>query len=271
MTTFQRAVLFYSLLVVIIAVNLILAFGLWQSFVANKSVSHIEWLLGTFAAELVGSFVLGWRVALRDAKRVEARSGAAVVVEKADYPEDDADPSVRKKEVGRNFLIRARDQSLAASARKQLAQQALEIFLAIPADAPAFLAAQYDSATALRILGAYEEALKTLGSVHAALEQNSRQFSERELDRRRADIEMMVGNVYQESGQYDLARDAYFRAWKREPGNLIRALNLRDLALTCGNSAEAQLWDDAARAQHEEYEQLRDVLRPLLPPASASK
>ena len=53
--------IFYSFLPVIVLANLIFIWALASHFVFGKPVPHVQFLLVTFAAEIVGSFIYAWK------------------------------------------------------------------------------------------------------------------------------------------------------------------------------------------------------------------
>jgi hypothetical protein len=158
MTDRQSSVLFYTLLTVIVAANLIFVGALFRHFMLDVNVPNIQWIHGGFGVESVAGFFLGWRVVIGSSSA--DKGGEPHVIQRMNYPENLQDPWVIKKNLGVAHLEKAVDNHQPPARRKAFASQALRLFQAVPKNAPAYLGALYDPAIALRELGNYDEALR---------------------------------------------------------------------------------------------------------------
>jgi tetratricopeptide (TPR) repeat protein len=264
-------------LMMISLVNLILIYAMFSYFVLHQPPLQIGWLLGVFTTEILGCFVLGWRKIVNSeikSNKLESETNKSeikivgsevepTVIEKTKVSEDKNNPDVILKNKGVDLLVLARDKNLPLEFRKKYARKALKILAQIPKSSAAYIPAQYNAATAHRILGDITKAVSTYEKVREILSESGAQYTEEEHRLWAADIEMMIGNVYFEQSSLHEARSFYLRSWKIDPDNLVRILNLFDVAFKLNNVDEAQIWAEMISA-HKEYPSLSSLVETKL-------
>lgn len=246
-----RSTLAFGLLAIIVAANGVLIYGLLQCFNgAIKSETTTQFLIGTFAAEVVGMTVLAWNVVMKHLREPESKGtapgagpGETIVIQRQQPKSDDlADPSIALKEAGLNYLTLARNKALSDSEQKRYASQALAIFSAIEVNSKAYDRAQYDMGTALRILGQYDASIEKYKYSLNLVQDSSGEYSDDEKKVWEADVRMMIGNVNCCLGKYGDAERDYLEAFKLDPDNTVRLLNLHDLAVKQNKLQDAAIW-----------------------------
>jgi tetratricopeptide (TPR) repeat protein len=266
-------VLFYVNLVVISLVNLILIYAMFSYFVLHQSPLQIQWLLGVFATEIVGCFVLGWRKLVEGESKpagaetrpgdanllVVGRGPQALAIEKTKVKEDADDPDVILKGKGVKLLVLARDNNFPPERRRKYARRAIKIFARIPKGSAAYVAAQYNIATAHRTLANYSKALGTYEKVKELVAESGAQYTADERREWAADIERMIGNVYHAQNLPGEAKHFYLRSWKLAPDNLIGMLNLFDVAVELNKVDEARMWAEML-STHEDYPSVSSLI-----------
>ena len=163
-----------------------------------------------------------------------------------------------KKETAIGYLLKARKTNIPKEERERLAKEGLSILNEIEPTSEAYLAARYDAATAYRLLKKYKNAIDIYMELEASILHNQNMENE-EKNRRLADIDMMRGNVYQDKGDLSKARELYFKAWKLDPDDLNRTLNLHDICVKLGKKEEAKVWSDSLK-KRKDFEQVSDFI-----------
>lgn len=273
----HTSVLFYVNLVLISLVNLILIYAMFSYFVLYQPQPQIRWLLAVFATEILGCFVVGWRKVVGEKDipastegesssphiAVVGKGAQALAIEKSKVKEDAHAPCVILKGKGVKLLVMARDMTYPAEARKQYARRAIRIFNRIPKGSAAYAAAQYNIATAYRVLANFTKALSTYEKVKELVAEMGAQIPEDDRRPWAADIERMIGNVYAEQKLMREARAYFLRSWKLAPENLIGMMNLFDVAFETGKLDEARMWVDMM-STHEDYPAVASLIESKL-------
>jgi tetratricopeptide (TPR) repeat protein len=248
----DKRLLFRTILFLIVLVNLTLLYGLFSHFVLRNPTVEINWLLSVFAAEVVACTALAWRKVINAEVAPHTASCGTVVIEKPATSADEGETSAALLKMGRGFLDEARDCKRDLKTRKQFARHALELFAQVPKGHPNYYAAVYNSGTAYRILGAFgkaRSAYQQAGKVFRGSGPTPTAGEKRVSD---ANVEMMLGTVYEEEGQLPRAQACYFNSLKLDPGNMVRMLNLHKIAARMGKQEDAHVWASML-SKHPDY------------------
>lgn len=248
----EKHLLFMTILVLIVLVNLILIYALFAHFALGRKIVEINWLLTVVAAEFVGCTAVAWRKIINSEAAPHTKSCEPIVIEKRPVPGDPNDAGATLLEMGRRLLTEARDCKKGLKARKQFARRALQLFAQIPKGHPAYHMALFNSATAYRILGEYDKAISTYLKVGKLVRASGSKYTIGERCEWDANVEMMIGTVYKDQGQLDLAQSCFFNSWKLDPNNLVRMLNLHEVAAKLGQHEDARIWADML-SKHPSY------------------
>jgi tetratricopeptide (TPR) repeat protein len=269
----EKHLLFIAILSVIVLVNLILIYALFARFALGHKVDEINWLLGVFAAEILGCTVLAWRKIVNSEVapfptgttpfttngEVSELSGRPIVIEKSALSEDINHADVLLKETGRKYLINARDKTITLEGRRDCAKRAIEIFARIRPDSPAYHSALYDMGIAYRVLDEFDKSINTYQKVRKLVRECGTKYTEDEKRCWESDIEMMIGTVYEEQGLLEQAETCYFNSWKLDPTNLVRMLNLHDIEVRLGKLEGARIWAEIS-SKHQNYSSVSHLI-----------
>ena len=248
----EKHLLFWTILALIVLVNLTLSYGLFSHFVLGRRSPEVNWLLTVFAAEFVGCIAVAWRRVLNADAAPHNASCEPMVIEKPAMVVEDGDACETLLKMGRRFLDEARDSRRSLKTRRQLARRALELFAQILKGHPSYHSALYNSGTAYRILGEFDRARSAYLKSRKVLRDNASRYTTGERRILDADVEMMVGTVYEEEGLFVQARACYINSLTLDPHNIVRQLNLHKIAVRMGKREEAHVWAEML-SRHPSY------------------
>ena len=247
----QQEWLFYSLLGVILVVSLVMVAALFRHFILDRSVTYVEWVLGAFVVEIVGCFVLGWKVVVGGSKSDTQTNPA--ILEKMDYAEDVRDSSVQHKNAALRFLDLGRNRNHPYFKRRKFIRRAIQILETISAGQSAYPAARYNLGTAYRELKKYDVALRYYEEAENCLDNELKHSPSEERERRKSDIIFMKGRVFDAKGEKAQARKLYEESWMMYPNDYGVVFNLYEICKETGENEEATVWYSLLRRfpQHQ--------------------
>lgn len=266
----HKAILFYVNLVLITLVNLVLIYALYSHFILRQQQDQIQWLLVGFSAEILGCFVLGWSKTVNSSAETDEIEPKPVKREnKVINPEDplvieakeimeNNDHSDTLKE-GRILLEQARNKEFSRTQREKYAKQAIKVFAQIPPGSVNYFAAQYNMATAFRVLHTYSKSIRGFEKLLDFLAANKSKYSCSELRVLRSETTMMIGTVYLEKNTLNTARTYFLSSWKIDPDNMIAVLNLFEVAAKTKKVEEAKIWKEILTG-FERYSKISEVV-----------
>ncbi len=167
--------------------------------------------------------------------------------------------------MGSEFLAKAVDAKKSIQKRKELAEQAKEIFEGIQPDSPIYYVAQFNLATALRELDEPKKAIKVYESVEAQILRKDGinkllkeckkedEAALTEINRiALSDVLAMKGNLYTTQGNYDEAYKLLKKSWELDPTRYVKLYTIYELAKARKKRHEAAVWYEILR-KHPDF------------------